>query len=296
MDTVDENSFCFRFDSNDEVRFSFAMPYQDSRLQKFLARYRDEPFLEVQDLCLTRKKRNNQSLMVGCLDQEPVARAMITCRHHCCEMMASYSLEGIVESLLSGATKELDWLKKNVQFLIVPFVDKDGVEDGDQGKCRAPHDHNRDYEGESIYPTVKAIRQLVPEWSKGKLHLVLDMHCPHIRGSSNEVIYQVGSPHERIWHEQESFGAILESVISGSLPYSVADNLPFGQGWNNPKNMGTGTSMTRWACEFPEVQFASTIEIPYANASGAEVNRGSARRFGQDLAKAVAIYLQQQVP
>ena len=70
------------------------------------------------------------------------------------------------------------WLREHVEFFIVPIVDIDGVEDGDQGKNRKPRDHNRDYAGESIYPQVKAIRERLPEWSDGKLRLALDLHCP----------------------------------------------------------------------------------------------------------------------
>ena len=43
---------------------------------------------------------------------------------------------------------------------LVPFVDKDGVEEGDQGKNRAPRDHNRDYAGASMYPETGALREL----------------------------------------------------------------------------------------------------------------------------------------
>lgn len=61
-------------------------------------------------------------------------------------------------------------------------MDKDGVEDGDQGKNRLPHDHNRDYTGESIYASVRASRDFVPHWSVGRLKFALDMHCPYILG------------------------------------------------------------------------------------------------------------------
>ena len=86
---------------------------------------------------------------------------------------------------------------KRVEFFVVPFVDKDGVEDGDQGKNRRPHDHNRDYGGRadgdhSIYASTRALRERIPAWSGGKLRVALDLHCPWIRGEHNEVIYFVG--------------------------------------------------------------------------------------------------------
>jgi hypothetical protein len=39
------------------------------------------------------------------------------------------------------------------------------------------------------------------------------------------------------------------------------------------------------------VQLATSIEIPYANVAGAEVNAESARAFGRDLAVALGRFL-----
>ena len=76
-------------------------------------------------------------------------------------MMANYLIEGIIETVL-GNGKQGEWFRKNVELLIIPFVDKDGVEDGEQGKYRRGRDHNRDYSGESIYASTRAIRNYVP--------------------------------------------------------------------------------------------------------------------------------------
>ena len=98
-------------------------------------------------------------LRLGRLDGEAEQCVLLTCRHHACEMMASYSLEGIMEAVL--ASDEGRRLREQVEFFVVPFMDKDGVEEGDQGKNRKPHDHNRDYDGESLYASVRAVRELV---------------------------------------------------------------------------------------------------------------------------------------
>jgi hypothetical protein len=44
------------------------------------------------------------------------------------------------------------------------------------------------------------------------------------------------------------------------------------------------------------VILATTIEIPYANAAGSEVNAESARALGKDLAEALAAYLKPLLP
>jgi hypothetical protein len=69
--------------------------------------------------------------------------------------------------------------------------------------------------------------------------------------------------------------------------------LPFGTAWNTGANSGGRVSFGRWAATIPDVWLASTIEIPYANASGQAVTAESARAFGHDLARAFYIYLQE---
>src|SRR5262249_3678602 len=147
---------------------------------------------------------------------------------------------------------------------IVPMVDKDGVEDGDQGKNRKPHDHNRDYTGESIYPSVAAIREKLPKWSAGKLRFAMDMHCPAVRGPTHETVYLVGGPDEKIWAEVSEFGKTLEAVQTGPIVYRTKNNMPFGEGWNNKKNYAVGKPFSHFAAELPGVRVATTIEVAYA--------------------------------
>jgi len=165
------------------------------------------------------------------------------------------------------------------------------VEDGDQGKNRKPHDHNRDYGATCIYPSVQALRVFIPRWSKGRLRVALDLHCPWIRGPQHEVIYLVGSESKKIWQEQCRFSEILESVQCGPLVFNTNDNLPFGHDWNTDENFATGKNCSRWAGELPGIRLASSIEIPYANAGGKEVNPKSAKAFGYDLGRALYLYL-----
>jgi hypothetical protein len=291
-DRVDGQSFSYPFAADaDEVRFCFAIPYVEANLREFLDRHAENPHLKAGTLCTSSKGRNVECLHTGELGGRPDHRVLITVRHHCCECIASYAMEGLIGTVL-GDGDDGAWLREHVEFMIVPFVDKDGVQDGDQGKNRKPHDHNRDYEGESIYPSVQALREFVPPWSQGKLHVALDLHCPHIRGPHNEVIYLVGSPLSATWEQQCAFARILESVRIGPLPYRADDNLPFGQGWNTGKDYSSGRSASRWAAELPGVRLASTIEIPYANVAGSVVTAESARAFGRDLARAIRRYLE----
>ena len=288
---ADENVFEFTFPDDAQcVRFSFGMPYQLSRWETFSAEMASNAHFEEWKLCETRKGRRVPYVRVGCVEDEPRLRMFVTARHHCCEMMAGYSMEGLLGWIASDESDEAQWMRDNVEVLAVPFADLDGVEDGDQGKNRDPRDHGRDYEGESLYPTCEAIREMIPAWSGGKLRFVLDMHCPWISGNHNEVIYVVGTPDKTISEQQRVFSDVLETTAS-ALPFKAEDYLPYGVDWNVPSNMSNGRSPTRWAGELDGVRMSGTIEVAYANALGAEVTQETALLFGHDIGKAAYSYL-----
>ena len=74
-DRVEGASFAYAFPADqDEVRFCFAIPYQEEDLRKFLASHRDGPHLSVQELCKSRKGRSIERLHVGAIDKDPKHR------------------------------------------------------------------------------------------------------------------------------------------------------------------------------------------------------------------------------
>jgi hypothetical protein len=292
-DDVSSDSFIYSFpEDSSEVRFSFGMPYVESGWRQFTRSMDGNGFLTSHRLCTTNGWREAEYVLVGNQGPEPDHRVAITCRHHCCEMMASYALEGLLRWAAEGTDTASTWLREHAAILAVPFVDKDGVERGDQGKCRSPYDHNRDYGTDSIYATTRAIRELLPAWSEGRLDVAMDLHCPWIDGPHNEVIYLVGSRDERIAREEMRFSEILQSLRAGPLPFSSSDFLPFGTAWNTGANESGQVSFGRWAGSLPGTQLSTAMEIPYANAGGAEVNQRSARLFGRDIGAALVAYLQ----
>lgn len=277
-----------------EVLLAFADLYTQRHWERFVERMGPSPYFVTNTLTTSRKGRAVEMARVGCVSGSPEQRVFVSARHHACESMASYVLEGLIEGVLAENDEAL-WLRNNVEFLMVPFVDKDGVEEGDQGKSRRPHDHNRDYGGESIYPETAAIRELVPRWSGGKLVAGIDLHCPYLRGNYNEFVYQVGRREAGFWAEQQRLGSILERVQSGALDYRNADNLAFGKLWNTGTATGT-LSCSKWFATLPSVKLATSFEIAYATAHDRVVTAESARAFGRDLARALAVYLREGDP
>lgn len=74
-DRVKDSSFSYTFAENaSEVRFCFAVPYQESDLQNLLARFQNSPNLAVGELCRTRKGRSVERVHVGRIEGRPKYR------------------------------------------------------------------------------------------------------------------------------------------------------------------------------------------------------------------------------
>jgi hypothetical protein len=285
-------SFGYKFPVDaKEVRFAFAIPYLQSDLRQFLRRYRGNSNLRQESLCKTNKGRTVELLRIGRLDGRCDWRVLLTARHHACESMANCAMDGVIETILAD-TDDGRWYRDHVEVLAVPFMDKDGVEEGDQGKNRRPHDHNRDYV-QGLYPSVRALRDLVPRWSAGRLRIALDMHCPLLR---DRTIFFTGG------RSVERFSKIVESLQTGPLVYRLADSLPAwarksgdtGRVDSTPRVMDSGLrSCSSWAAGLPGILLATTMEIPYADVSGKRTTPEGVRALGHDLAHAIRSYLEE---
>ena len=297
-DAFDQDSFRITVPA-DETYLCFAPTYTQENWDRFIADMASRPNVadsgfETGFFAKSRKGRPVEIIHAGASAEAAKRHVVVTARHHCCEMIADWVMEGIAATVLAGDGPEAAWLRENVSFSFVPFADKDGVEDGDQGKNRAPHDHNRDYGADAIYPETAAIRGLVKAIAGryGRLDMFLDLHCPWIRGEGNEYVYMPGCREPEFARRQLEFGALLEAACGpGSLPYFNADYYPFGKGWNVAANESDGVSSTRWARSVPGVQFGSSMEIPYANARDVNVTPDLARGLGRAIAAALAQYL-----
>ncbi len=151
---VKGNAFEFKFSAdNDEVRFAFAMPYQRHDLNRFIASHAEavrNGRLLANTLCRSRGHRDVPLLRLQARTNCARHRVLITARHHACESMASFVLEGLLDAWLAAPNSANNPMN-DVEVVVVPLVDYDGVQDGDQGKNRKPRDHNRDYDGDGIY-------------------------------------------------------------------------------------------------------------------------------------------------
>ena len=272
----------------DEVLFYECHPYVRSNWDAFVSKHSaslGKRFV-VETLCRSRNGAEVPRARFGCISREPKFRVFMSARHHCSETTASWVLEGVAAAFL--ADDDLgSWLRGNVELMMVPFVDYDGSQAGDQGKVRRPHDHNRDYT-EFIYPETKAITQWIARHANGKLDMFIDVHCPWIRGKYNEWVYTPWKDPKILPDvaSEKRFSELLEKLQCGSMRYRATDDLPFGKEWNKGVNYAQGWSAVIWAChKVKGLKIARTYEVPFANANGATVTPETCRDLGRDTAK-----------
>ena len=282
------NAFGWTFaDDAEEVWFSQTLPYLPKDWAAFL-NAQPERFggiFELRELCKSRRGRSVPYVRFGRLDGKAGHRLFVTARHHAQESTASLVVEGMAARFF--ADDELGrWLRENVELRVVPFVDYDGVVDGDQGKNRRPHDHCRDYNESrpQVYPEVAAVMRMLREW---RPHGVQDTHCPWLRSNgtptdTNGFAYQVGNAENG--RQVAAFGAALERVQVSGFGYRAADDVPYGKWWNTGSNFTQGKTLNDWAqTDLRCCDFVTTFEIPFADQHGKTLQPNDFRGFGHDL-------------
>ena len=90
------------------------------------------------------------------------------------------------------------------------------------------------------------------------------------------------------WPRLRPFLEILEKTKSGPLTFrlAVSENFVSWDG-KQPDHEETPWTASRWMLTVPDMQWALVFEVPYANASGQEVNQQTTRIWGHDFATAL---------
>lgn len=288
-------SFTWTFGPNDhEVYFYECHPYLPADWERFLGAL-NKDYFRTSVLCRSRSGKKVPMATFGCLGENPKYRMVLTARHHCSESVASYVMEGILQACCAD-DQVGRWFRDNVEVSVVPFVDYDGVVNGDQGKFRAPHDHNRDYDL-FLYPETKAVSEL---YARKLPQVIMDLHDPWISGPTEERMSCPMSNPEIVPDNaaEAVFTTLMEQYAKG-LPYKGSNNVEFGTRWNTNKNYSDGQSCRIWAMlHLPAgtIHLCRCFEIPFANAEGVEVNPDSCREFGRSITETLVHWFGQVKP
>lgn len=276
-------SFTYSFGpEEDKVYFCFSIPYQVERLGRFLDKHSNNALLYVESLTQSEQGRDVPLLLIG--NHDAKEHIVFSCRHHACESTASYQLEGVMEYLLEQKDSAL---LQNYLFHIIPFVDIDGVENGDQGKARAPHDHNRDYMDYPIYKSTAAIMKYCDQ-----LNVVvgIDFHSPGLWGGRNDYPFIV-KMQQPVKQAQEKFGDILKAVTSNrkdanKIVYTKSMDIEAYDEWNNVDL----PMFTKYLYD-KKTKLCFSFEFPYFGIGDTVYTQENCVNFGRDFAKALELFL-----
>ena len=270
-------AFTYTFGADeDEVYFCYNMLYTPERFARFCAKNS----LKIEELCISNKGRSVPMVRVGAGEK----RILLSSRHHCCESTGTYVMDSVLQSLIDAPLE-------GYEIVCVPFVDYDGVVDGDQGKHRLPHDHNRDYPldgSPSLYNTCAAIRRFA---DTHPVSCAFDFHSPKHCGDINDKVH-IPYSYESEAPRLDRFSEIFQSKITpDAIAYDRTNNWPAGLGWNKTTN----ATFIRYMINRPSHPFSFTLETPYfGEADGSVVvNRNTMYAFGQCFAAALRDFLKE---
>ncbi len=288
------NRFTFKFRPDDhQVRFSVGIPYNQETLERFCGRFSGNPCLKKEILTASQKNRPVEMIRISDFQSDKKTRIVLTGTHHACEQVALYTIEGIMETALSD-TETGKWFRKNTEIFAVPFIDKDGVEDGDQGKGRIPHDHNRDYV-QGRYPTVRALMKMISARPSDSRLVMFDFHCPELYDDApnlHQTLFFTPPFSEKMKKTLARLTPLIaKHQKTGKLHFDAVKGI---NGMTYGLDLKTQKTCTGWACEQPGIVLAGTLEVPYANIEGVEVTPEHMREFGHSFAEALKEYLSQQ--
>ena len=268
---ADGESFTYTFSpSEGRVYFAHNMLYHPDRFTAFAA----EKGLTIDTLCESQKGRMVPCLHLGDGD----ISIILTSRHHACESTGDYVLEGVLSQLLATPIP-------NTRIFCVPFVDYDGVVDGDQGKGRYPYDHNRDYNKEvpPIYPTTAAIMAYAEEYG---CHFGFDFHSPWHKGEQNDQVFIVQNSFEKLdW--LNAFGCLFEEESVDGVRYYHANDYPFQKEWNQ-----AGPIFAHYMSARKENHIAFSLETAYFGLADNQISQEGLVALGRNFAKALKRYIE----
>lgn len=264
------NNHCFKysFEENSTVYFAFSYPYQEKHFDIFISKHKDIIKEEMDEL--TNRGRKQYVYSFGNKDGKTF---LLTCRHHACEASANYVLEGAIEQLLISP------LKNKYSISVIPFVDLDGVIDGDQGKSRYPHDHNRDYIDEPIYSSIRYIKKHY----HNNLIYYFDLHCPGKWGGIHNYVSLIEGD-ETMSERQEKYSTILEKNNCSSIPYQQINNIKYLAQWNKPS-----CNSRKFFVE-EKAKLGFTLEIPFFGELDEPYSIEGLRNLGTSLIKSLELF------
>ncbi len=266
----------------DNVLVALAPPYTDSQWLAFLARLGSNA---PRTRTLTTSNRGRP---VPLAEYGPASgathRVLVCARTHASEVTGSLVLEGFLETVATDPA----WAGRLGHTLVqaVPFVDRDGVELGEQGKNRRPHDHNGDFSSaRRIYAETRAIIALNEDSAQPAMTVDLDIHAPWIEGGANETIFSLVPTDSALRPRYLDFVNDV-AAINLAATWPTTTYLTSANQDSSSTSTSSHVGYFRWGPK--RAQISQTYEVPFSQNHGQEVTWAKLRGFGRSLALAIA--------
>lgn len=284
LGTKDSDCFTYSFRAEeDKVYFAHHMLYHPERFEAFAA----ERGLKVKTLAVSEKGRKIPYIELNnpkTYTEGNTKKIILTARHHACESTGNYILEGILDELARNPIE-------GYSIMSVPFVDYDGVIDGDQGKNRYPHDHNRDYtpDIQAIYASVAAIRKFIAEEN---VVFGFDFHAPFHSGGVRDTCFIVQKSKKDL-SKLNRFGELFEACVNEEASqkeifrYKHENDYPPDFGWNK----SDAPTFAFYVMEKETAELAFTLETAYFGTSDNIFASEKVVETGRCFAKALRKYI-----
>ena len=276
--SYDDNSKSFNFTASfehDTAWIAYAHPYPYSRHIKYLESVSSNPNVNIVSQARSPENRTLSLLEITNPGSEKDKKCiLVIAMQHAGEDAGGYSVEGIIDYLLSD-TRETRNILDNYVYYIVPMMNPDGVYHGVSRYTPKMQDMNDEWVREESDPLDSPVEvEFVKNWITGRLDsnknidLFIDIHC-HTqrnrynafldRSSENEALRELTDNMRKYWpHLRYSY-----RYSSGRL--AVNYTAPFG---------------------IPSVtlEFTQSYE---SDGDGQYMGIEDYRRFGKDMVRAI---------
>ena len=205
----------------------------------------------------------------------------IIARQHSGETPGTWAMDGIFRFLANGGAPDIEWW-------LVPFVDLDGVQDGNYGKDALPYDFNRAWGKLPMRPELKGLQRDISTFSTVTSPCaLLDLHAP---GHNEDGIY-THLPHEgRPDDQRKRVQQWAECLHKRLVEVMGRDEEAYYHEMNYISRWDKNNTVCSWAWDELKLPAFGT-EVSYQSYGGEILDPDGYRKAGRALALAALDYL-----
>lgn len=192
----------------------------------------------------------------------------VQARQHAWESGSGWVCQGFVHWLLSDDPRAIA-LRKKADVYVVPIMDLDNVATGNGGKNQKPHDHNRDWSDQAVWPEVRAAIQRIQKLNQtGRFDLFIDLHNP---GANDRKPFFFVSPAEILSTlGRQNLALFLQSAkLEVNGPLKLGKDRPSGAGYDkNWKKISKNWVTFNCANHVVAVTLETSWNTPHSTTKG----------------------------